>query len=214
MLNTLNDLDQQLMLWLNHDGGAFQDQLWWILSGKLTWLPLYAILLWLLVRLCSPIGRNWKHLVVCFVTVALVVLLADQISSGIIKHWAQRPRPSQPDSGIAEWIHIVNGYRGGHYGFVSSHAANTWGIALWFMLLLRDWRHNAMSDIPQWVFTADVPVLATFALLNCYSRIYLGMHYPGDILGGLIVGTCVALFCYHVAYKRAKKWLKIDEKSA
>ena len=211
MLNTLNYLDQQLMLWLNHDGGAFQDQLWWILSGKLTWLPLYLFLLWVIYGQCRPIGQQWKHLVLCVVTIALVVTLADQISSGLIKPWAQRPRPAQPDSGIAEWIHIVGGYRGGHYGFVSSHAANTWGVSLWFILLLRGWRREGRDFRPMWIPRILPPLLVAFTALNCYSRIYLGVHYPGDILGGLIVGTGVAYFCHNVIYQRTKKRMNIGQ---
>ena len=211
MLNTLIDLDQQLMLWLNHDGGAWADQLWWIISAKFTWVPLYAFLLWIIYGQCRPIGQQWKHLVLCIVTVMLVVTLADQISSGLIKPWAQRPRPAQPDSGIAEWIHIVGGYRGGHYGFVSSHAANTWGVSLWFILLLRGWRQSGRVFRPMWIPRILPPLLVAFTALNCYSRIYLGVHYPGDIVGGLIVGTGVAYFCHNVIYQRTKKWMNIGQ---
>jgi len=191
MIETLDRWDKELMLYLNYDGGAFQDAVWYFLSGKFTWIPLYALLLWLLYRHCAKPKFDWKPFTMLLVLTALVVLLSDQIASGVFKNWICRPRPSQPDSGISEWIHIVNGYRGGHYGFVSSHASNTIGIALWFSLLLRK----------RWLSW----LLALWVMLNCYSRIYLGVHYPGDILGGLLVGILSALFCYYVIYIPCKK---------
>lgn len=184
MIEYLDNLDKELMLWMNYDGGALQDAIWYFLSGKFTWIPLYLLLIWLLVQKCRLPKFQWKPFIVLFIITIVVVALSDQIASGLIKNWVQRPRPSRPDSGISDWIHIVNDYRGGHYGFVSSHASNTIGIALWFILLFKK----------RWLTT----LLSTWVVLNCYSRIYLGVHYPGDILGGLLVGTLVALFCYHM----------------
>lgn len=190
MIETLDTLDKELMLWMNYDGGAFQDAFWYFISGKFTWIPLYLLLLGLLVRRCRVPSFQWKPFVAMLIVTALVVVLSDQIASGLLKNWVARPRPSQPDSGISEMIHIVNGYRGGHFGFVSSHAANTVGIAIWFSLLLRR----------RWL----TYTLALWVALNCYSRIYLGVHYPGDILGGLAVGAAVAIFCYYVIYRASK----------
>jgi len=208
MIETLDALDKELMLYLNYDGGSFLDQMWWIISGKFTWIPLYLYLLWQLVRRTRFHKTNWKPFAVMVVLTVMVIVLSDQISSGLIKPLVMRPRPSQPDSGISDLIHIVNGYRGGHYGFVSSHAANTWGIALWFILLLRNWRKELPTEQRNTSATAiyygNITLLTLFAALNSYSRIYLGVHYPGDILGGLIVGTLVALFLYYMAYLPAK----------
>ncbi|MDO4496773.1 MAG: phosphatase PAP2 family protein, partial [Bacteroidales bacterium] len=163
MIDYLDNLDKALMLWMNYDGGAVQDQFWYFVSGKMTWIPLYLFLLWMLMKHCSTTGQlkkiNWKQFGTLLLITALVVLLSDQIASGLIKHWVERPRPSQPASGISDMIHIVNDYRGGRYGFVSSHAANTIGVALWFSLLLRK----------RWLSS----LLAFWVVLNCYSRIYL-----------------------------------------
>lgn len=203
MIEILDQWDKELMLWMNYDGGAIQDSVWYFLSGKFTWIPLYLLLLWQLWRHCSIpahpatpkankcFGFQWKPFAMLLVITVLVVVLSDQIASGLFKNWICRPRPSREDSGISQFIHIVNGYRGGHYGFVSSHASNTMGIALWFSLLLRK----------RWLTW----LLSLWVLLNCYSRIYLGVHYPGDILGGLIVGILSALFCYYVIYIPCKK---------
>ena len=209
MFTYLDQLDKQLMLWLNYDGGAFQDQLWWIISGKFTWIPLYLWLVWLLVQHCRPVKVNWKLLTLLVLTTALVVVISDQVASGIIKKVVMRPRPSRPDSGISDLIHIVNGYRGGHYGFVSSHASNTWGVALWFILLIKQWlQADVLSVTTRRALHITYWALPLWMLLNCYSRIYLGVHYPGDILGGLLVGTLSALLCYYVVYPTARKWIK------
>jgi len=209
MIETLDALDRELMLCLNYDGGAFLDQLWWIISGKFTWIPLYLYLLWRLVKFSTHNEKiHWKEVGIYFLLTVLVIVLCDQISSGIIKPLVMRPRPAQPDSGISDLIHIVNGYRGGHYGFVSSHAANTWGLALWFILLFKDRRKSIATEQrgtrTNVIYFGNIALLLLFVVLNCYSRIYLGVHYPGDILGGLIIGTMVALFAYYMAYLPAK----------
>jgi undecaprenyl-diphosphatase len=206
----LDALDKQLILALNYDGGPLQDQLWYFVAGRFTWSPLYCFLLWLLYRQCRPLSINGRHFVLILLVTVLVVVLSDQIASGLIKHWVERPRPSRADSGISDFIHIVNNYRGGHYGFVSSHASNTWSIALWFILL---WQKSGRFRPLRNGMGTLFAVLIVYAMLNCYSRIYLGVHYPGDILGGLIVGTAVAIFCYYLVYRNAKKWLKIDKPS-
>lgn len=214
-MNYLDQLDRQLMLWLNYDGGSVQDQLWWMVSGKFTWIPLYLWLLWLLVLYCRPVKVNWKKLSLLVVITALVVVISDQVASGIIKNVVMRPRPSRPDSGISEWIHIVNGYRGGHYGFVSSHASNTWSVALWFIFLIKNWLRteaNTLSPTLRRALRITLWALPLWMLLNCYSRIYLGVHYPGDILGGLLVGTMAACIAYYMLYPIGRKWLKLDEK--
>jgi undecaprenyl-diphosphatase len=111
----------------------------------------------------------------------LAVGAADFIASGILKELVARPRPTR----VAELegvLHLVNGYRSGQYGFVSSHAANTMVVALLFSLI---WRNKiATVGLMLWVAA------------NCYSRMYLGVHYPTDILGGLIVGVLVAAVAY------------------
>lgn len=205
MIEYLDSLDKELMLYLNYDGGAFLDQLWWIISGKFTWTPLYLLLIWMIYDRHKGGANRWKAVITLVIITALVVVLSDQIASGIIKHAVMRPRPSRPDSGISELIHIVNDYRGGHYGFVSSHAANTWGLSLWFILLFHSWIKEGVNRTKKRLMKGLMIVLPLWAGLNCYSRIYLGVHYPGDILGGLIVGTIVALFCYYVIYLPTKK---------
>ena len=119
--------------------------------------------------------------VVMIVVIALAVGAADFIASGILKDLVARPRPTRVPE-LEGVLHLVNGYRSGQYGFASSHAANTMACALLFSLI---WRKKiATCGLMLWVAA------------NCYSRMYLGVHYPTDILGGLIVGSLVAVVAY------------------
>jgi undecaprenyl-diphosphatase len=104
----------------------------------------------------------------------LVILVADQLSSGLIKHLVERLRPTR-EPALGDLIHTVNGYRGGMYGFVSSHAANSFAAITLISLIMR----QRLVFFP----------LLVWALMQCYSRVYLGVHYPGDILGGIVVGV-------------------------
>ena len=119
--------------------------------------------------------------VVLIIVIAAAVGLADFIASGVLKEWVARPRPTRVPE-LEGVLHLVNGYRSGRFGFVSSHAANTMACALLFSLI---WRNKI----------ATVGLLLWVAM-NCYSRMYLGVHYPTDILGGLIVGSLVAVVAY------------------
>lgn len=174
-IDCLDRWDRQLMLLLNYDGAPWTDAFWYGYSYKWTWI---ATALATLAALTFRYRHNWRRLLLVVVAVALVVALADQLSSHVIKPLVMRPRPSHHPL-IQDLLHYVNGYRGGRYGFVSSHAANSFGVAVFLMLLFRG---------P--VFRTSVLL---WALANCYSRIYLGVHYPGDLLGGTLIGVLTGL---------------------
>ena len=124
--------------------------------------------------------------VVMIIAIAAAVGLSDFIASGILKDLVARPRPTRVPE-LEGVLHLVNGYKSGQYGFVSSHAANTMACGLLFSLI---WRKKiATVGMMLWV------------AVNCYSRMYLGVHYPSDILGGLIVGALMAVVAYQVLLK-------------
>jgi undecaprenyl-diphosphatase len=115
------------------------------------------------------------------VMIVLAVGLADFVASGILKDLVARPRPSRVPE-LEGVLHLVNGYKSGQFGFVSSHAANTMACGMLFSLI---WRKKiATLGLMLWV------------AMNCYSRMYLGVHYPLDIIGGLLVGALVAAVAY------------------
>ncbi|MDD4992450.1 MAG: phosphatase PAP2 family protein [Paludibacter sp.] len=174
-LDTLNHWDTSLFLLINGLHTSFFDGFMWAISAKLTWIPLYLSVLFVVIKI-------WKKDAVWIIlSLILCVVLADQISSGIIKNLVQRLRPSHTIA-LEGVIHLVRGSRCGLYGFVSSHAANAFGFALLTSLLLKCRPYT----------------LAIFfwAVMTAYSRIYLGVHYPFDVLGGAVVGVVVALFCF------------------
>ena len=188
MLEQLLHIDTEILLAINGWHAPWADTLMWIISAKTTWIPLYLLLIGLLVwryRQPAPTPIKWLQkvpaCVVMIVVIALAVGAADFIASGILKDWVARPRPTRVPE-LEGMLHLVNGYKSGQYGFVSSHAANTMAVALLFSLI---WRNKiATVGLMLWVAA------------NCYSRMYLGVHYPTDILGGLIVGSLVAVGGY------------------
>lgn len=199
MLKQLLHIDTEILLAINGWHAPWADTLMWIISEKTTWIPLYVLLIGLLVwryRKPAKTGVKWLQrvpaCVVMIVVIALAVGVADFIASGILKDWVARPRPSRVPE-LEGVLHLVNGYKSGQYGFVSSHAANTMAVALLFSLI---WRNKiATCGLMLWVAA------------NCYSRMYLGVHYPTDILGGLMVGALVAVVVYAmlVRYRLVEK---------
>ena len=177
MFNKLIEIDQSWLLAINGAHCAWMDQVMWYISQAWVWIPLYALLIGLLVW-----RFGWKWGLVYTLALVAAVGLSDWVSSGLIKHLVCRPRPTH-EPALEGLVHVVNGYVGGAYGFVSSHAANTMSLAVLFGLI---W--NKMNHLGWW--------LLTYVVVNCYSRMYLGVHYPGDILGGLVVGTVIALLVY------------------
>ena len=168
MLEYLNDIDTDALLAVNGLHDMFQDAFWWMVSAKWSSALLLLALVWILLH------QNRRHALLMLVMLAFTVLVADQVSSGLIKHLVERLRPTH-DPSLDNMVHVINGYRGGMYGFVSSHAANFFAVAT---LLSFAMRHRLVTCS-----------LFTWALLQCYSRVYLGVHYPGDIMGGIVVGV-------------------------
>lgn len=181
MLDFLNELDQQIFLFLNSLHTGFFDFLMWWFSDKLIWIPFYLFLLYLLIR-----KYGWESVAV-LLSLAILIALSDQVS-GFIKDAVARYRPSN-DPELYEQVRTLNGYFGGNYGFVSSHAANSFALAYFLAKMLK----SKAS-----FFT---PLLFVWASLVSYSRIYLGVHYPGDIIGGALLGIALAWLIVNI-YQR------------
>lgn len=170
MIDQLIALDRELFLSLNGLHAPWLDPVMMAISGSVIWLPLYAYLLYLIIR--DHKINSWLPLL----GIGLTILLADQTTSSLMKPFFARLRPSHEPS-LVGVIHLVNGYAaGGAYGFASSHAANTFGAATFLTLLL--------CPTKRWA-----PWLFVWASIVSYSRIYLGVHYPADIVVGGAIGV-------------------------
>lgn len=185
------NIDAQILLWINGHHPDWLDEVMWTASQASTWWWLYIVLIILMIQKY----RAWKPVLLVVAGIALAVGLSDFTCSGIIKPWVCRLRPTH-EPALEGMLHIVKGYTGGLYGFCSSHAANTMSCALLFSLLYKDSR-------------ATVALMAWVAL-NCYSRMYLGVHYPSDIIVGLLIGALWAV----PVYWALSHWLHVGDGAA
>jgi undecaprenyl-diphosphatase len=189
LVETIKDLDTELFLFLNSKHNSFFDPIMFWASHKYFWIPLYAFFLFL----------AWKHYgkKVWLVALAavLVIVLADQISVHAFKNVFLRYRPCH-NCDIGSQVHL-NGGRGGMYGFISSHAANTFALAMLLSLLFR----NRIKYFGLFVFT--------WAAFVSYSRIYNGVHYPSDIAVGAIVGMAIGIVVFKL-FSVAENKIKVS----
>lgn len=188
ILNTINQGDRSLLTAINFDGPTGYDFFWAMYSDKWTWIPFMLVIVYCLLR-----PGNWRHRLLMVGSVALLFVLSDFVVSSFIKNVVCRPRPSH-DPAVMDLLSYVNGYRGGAYGFPSNHASNGFAAATFLALLLRN----------RWV------TLSAFlwAIGSCYSRMYLGVHYPSDILCGAMLGIVFAIIIFFL-YKKAAKRLAL-----
>ena len=179
IVSWLRHADELVLLSGNGFHTFFLDRLMWGISDRWVWLPLYAALaayMFYKYRLAGGL--------LCMVTVAVLITATDQTCASLIRPALQRLRPSSPDNPLSPMVHLVNGYRGGRFGFPSCHAANTFALAVFLSLVVRR--------------RAFILFIVSWSLLVSYSRIYMGVHYPGDIAGGFAVGSFYAAVCYRL----------------
>ena len=178
-MDTLIHFDKELLLLLNGSDSLFLDYLVMTLTNARTWIPLYISLFYVVLKSNTTV----RDILMVVAAAGLCVLLAGTIDDAIVKPFVARWRPTH-DPEIGMLVDIVDGYRGGNYGFFSAHASNTFSIALFFSLLMRR--------------RPFVIVMIAYSLINCWTRLYLGVHYPGDITVGLIWGALVGYGVYRL----------------
>lgn len=175
----LSDIDARLLLIVNGAHSPFFDSVMWCIRGRWIWVPFYAVLAYLLFRRMS-----WKRASICLVTIGLIILAADQTCATLIRPEIGRLRPANLNNPLSSFVHVVNGYRGGRYGFPSCHAANTFALAVFMSLVIRH----------KW-FTV---MMFSWAFVVSYSRMYLGVHYFGDLFCGATIGSLFAVLFYYL----------------
>ena len=185
-MEAISHLDTELFLLLNGWRADWLDPVMSAITEMWVWTPLYLLLIYWVVKQYGK--RCWW----VFLAVAVAVLCSDQLSAHVFKPLFQRMRPCYNEE-LQGIIHLPNGMAGGKYGFVSSHAANTFAVAAFLTAAL--WKNR------RWIGW----VLYLWAFISSYSRIYIGYHYPADILAGAILGILVGLIIWKLFQLFAKR---------
>lgn len=171
MIENIKLWDEELFLWLNSFHADWLDPIIFQATETISWIPLYAFLIYKIYKI-DPKNSWWV-----FGGVAMTILISDQVTSGVMKPFFERLRPCHDE----RWDGVIHNYGrcGGLYGFVSSHAANTFGLAVFLNRKLK----GKIKGL-RWLYL--------YAAFVSYTRVYLGVHYPVDILLGAAVGTAAA----------------------
>ncbi|RKE03580.1 phosphatase PAP2 family protein [Marinifilum flexuosum] len=185
-MDTLIQLDKELFMWFNSHNTPFWDVVMMFFTRKEFWIPLYLLLLYQIYKVKGKEAIYW------ILGAFLLIFLCDQISTQLFKNVFERFRPSH-DPSLKGVVNLVSGYTGGRYGFVSSHATNSFGFALFTSLLFRNKLYTFF--------------IFSWSLLVVYTRVYLGVHFPGDIIGGMILGLIIGYGVY-----RLIKWFSNSRK--
>ena len=189
MLERGLQFERELFFFLNGSNSTLLDNFFYSYSDKWIWLIFYLCFLWVFTY-----KKNWKEIVCVIVALIFLIYFTDRISSGFFKPFFQRFRPSHhPD--FVDQVKIVFDYRGGLYGFISSHAANAFGFATFCALIFRNK-----------LFTFTVFL---YAFLNAYSRVYLGVHFISDVIVGALVGMLIAGSIYLIYNQIRHRWFFI-----
>ena len=180
MIEILNNIDSQILLFLNGLHTPLLDNFMMMATGRFVWVPMYAAILYILF---STFRR--REALVLTVAIIQTIVFADQVCATLLRPQFERLRPANLQNPLSALIHVVNDYRGGSYGFPSCHGSNSFALATILALIVRTRRFTLF--------------ILSWALLNSYTRIYLGVHYPGDILTGALIGSAGAAAIYLAA---------------
>lgn len=190
--STIQNIDFQVLQWFNGSNNVILDQLAVVLTSGVTWIPLYVVLFIVVMRN----NETMSQIALVVGSAFLCILFADGFADGIIKPLAERWRPSN-DPLVKYSVQVVDNLRMKDYSFCSAHAANTMSLAVFFTLLIR----SRMITI----------TMVTWSLVNCWTRLYLGVHYPLDVLTGIVLGGVVGFLVYlfyHRMYRRISPEIK------
>jgi len=180
MLESLNQLDTSVFLFFNGMHAPFFDRFMMLFTGRFLWVPMYAALLFVIIRACGN-----KSAFIYLLAIAATITLTDQTCASLIRPIVERLRPSNPENPLSALTFVVDDYRGGSYGFPSCHSANSFALAAFMAMLI------ANRGFRVFIFG--------WAIFNSYTRLYLGVHYPGDLLTGAIVGGIYGVIFYYIA---------------
>ena len=189
MIELLDQIDKSILLFLNGNGHPYWDQIMWMFTGRIIWIPVIIAFLSYFFR-----KGGWRETLFVLLMITLLITLCDQISSSFFKPFFARLRPSHQFE-LEGMVQLVNGYTGGRYGFVSSHAANSVGFALFSALLIKR---------PIYTFT-----IFLWAIITGYTRVYLGVHFPGDVFFGSLLGLSCGYFIYWI-YQVIRRYFYIN----
>lgn len=173
MIELIKQFDIDILLWLNGNHNKFWDDIMWFATSKFTWLPFYFLLTLLLI------WKYKKNSTLMILLIVLLITISDQLASGLFKPLFERLRPSH-NPYLAGQLHFVNDYKGGKFGFISSHAANVFSLAFYLTLVAQ----NKLKWLPF--------ILIPWAIFVSVSRVYLGVHYPMDIIVPAILSLPIA----------------------
>lgn len=190
--STIQNIDFQVLQWFNGSNNVILDQLAMVLTSGVTWIPLYVVLFIVVMRN----NETMMQIGLVVGSAFLCILFADGFADGIIKPLAERWRPSN-DPLVKYSVQVVDNLRMKDYSFCSAHAANTMSLAVFFSLLIR----SRMVTV----------TMVVWSLVNCWTRLYLGVHYPLDVLTGIVLGGVVGFLVYlfyHRMYRRISPEIK------
>ena len=180
MIEQLVQLDTELFLYLNNLGSTSWDGFWMFYTTKFNWIPFYAVLAYLMYK-----RLNTKMFLLTLLVIALMITFTDQITNVFKKVLVMRLRPCHNDE-IQGMFRLVKEYCGGRYGYFSGHASNSMAIAVFTSLMLR----AKYKYLPY--------LMIVWALVMGYSRIYIGVHYPLDVLSGMLFGALSGFLFYRL----------------